>query len=76
MKVLQNCKNIPESDDNVSLQFQALSDTGLYLNSPKIAVQTALPLDATPKDNAIASITMKTESVPNFTGSSPESLGL
>ena len=68
-------RNIPESDDNVSLQFQALSDTGLYLNSPKIAVQTALPLDATLKDNAIASITMKTESVPNFTGSSPESLG-
>lgn len=68
-------RNIPESDDNVSLQFQALSDTGLYLNSPKIAVQTALPNDATLKGNAIASITMKTEGVPNFTGSSPESLG-
>ena len=68
-------RNIPESDDNVSLQFQALSDTGLYLNSPKIAVQTALPNDATLKGNVIASITMKTEGVPNFTGSSPESLG-
>lgn len=71
----KHIKNVNESDDNVSLQFQALSNSGLYLNSPKIAVQTALPLDATLKSNVIASITMKTEGVPNFTGSSPESLG-
>ena len=65
----------PESDENISLQFQAITNTGQYLNSPKIAVQTSLPLDSNLRSDSYANIKMKTNEVPNFTGTSPENLG-
>lgn len=67
---------IAESDENISLTFQAISsDKNNYLNSPKTAVQTTLPKEDTLTQKGLATIMLGTAPSYNFMGTSPEGLG-